>query len=132
MKRALLGDYGRIASWATHLDPDVLPDCKHCFLKRLEAILQDCYSHTSIPMCQHCCQWNLLSESQARTQVSVPNDYPTSCCINSPEVPLGREVGVKYLILDLQSFQWLILAVNVAAHNISAGFWNKRVMIAYL
>ena len=66
LKTSLLGVYGRIASWATNIDPDVLPDCNDCFLKRLELVLQDRYSQSCIPTCNHCCQWDLNSVSEAR------------------------------------------------------------------
>ena len=132
LKTSLLGVYGRIASWATDIDPDVLPDCNNCFLKRLDAVLQDRYSHTCIPMCNSCCQWDLNSVSEACKRVCVPTGYPTRSCINSPQVPVGREIGAKYLPPVQQTFQWLISAVNLAAHNVSAGVWNKGVMVAYL
>ena len=34
LKTALLGIYGQIASWVAEIVPDVLADCKECFLKR--------------------------------------------------------------------------------------------------
>ena len=132
LKTSLLGDYGRVASWAAHIVPDVLADCEQCFGRRIEALLQDRYSRADIPQCQRCCQWNLRSESNSRARVPVPKDYPTTCCPNSPEMPFGRAVGAKYLVPVEQTFEWLTCAVNLAAHNVTAGFWNKTVMVAYL
>ena len=72
LKTSVLGDYGRVAIYATAIGPDVLPDCKNYFQKRLKAVLEDCYSNFSIPCCGQCCQWHLLSESVSRKRVLVP------------------------------------------------------------
>ena len=65
LKTAILGTYGKIASWATDIIPDILADCKKCFLKRLELTLQDSFSKTNMPPCQKYCQWDLMSESKS-------------------------------------------------------------------
>ena len=132
LKTSLLGDYGKIASWAADIDPEVLPDCKKCFQKRLEAVLKDCNSNFSIPRCRQCCQWNLLSDSVSRKRVLVPKNYPTTKHHDSPDAPIGRQVGIQYIVPVHQTFQWLILAVRFAVHNVSAGVWNKGVMEAFL
>jgi len=114
LKTALLGTYGKIASWATDIIPDILADCKKCFLKRLELTLQDSFSKTNMPQCQKCCQWDLMSESKSRKKVPMPKDYPTMCDPNSPDVPYGRSVSSKYLIPVKQTFEWLNCCVNYA------------------
>ena len=132
LKTALLGDYGRMASWATDIMPDVLADCNDCFVKRLGKLLMDPYSPTDIPNCNKCCQWDLRSQSSSRKKVSVPKLYPTQCCPNSPVQPLGRHVSMQYLPPVNQSFQWLIEVVEFAAHNVKVGLWRKGVMVDFL
>ena len=132
LKTALLGLYGRIASWATGIVPDLLADCKVCFSKRLHCLLNDPYSKTNIPTCKDCCQWDLDSKSTSTKKVPVPTHYPTKYCPHSPEAPYGRNVSIKYLIPVPQSFPWLICAVEYAAHNVKAGVWKKGVMVDYL
>ena len=132
LKTSLLGQYGKIASWASDIVPDALADCKRCFNKRLRLILKDPFSRTAIGKCNKCCQWNLSSDSKSLKRFRVPPKYPTQCCPQSPEPPHGREVGVKYLLPEPQSFPWLISAVKYAAHNVSAGVWNKGNMVDYL
>ena len=132
LKTALLGTYGQIASWAADIDPDVLPDCDRCFKKRTIALISDRHSKSNLDQCRSCCQWNLKSTSKSRNRILVPNKYPTKSCENSPSAPSDREVGIRYIIPVHQNFEWLIQAVSYAAHNVSAGFWNKGVMTAYL
>ena len=132
LKTSLLGQYGKIASWASDIVPDTLADCKRCFAERLRLLLLDPFSRTVICTCSKCCQWNLESDSNSRKKVPVPPNYPTQCCPQSPEPPRGREVGVKYLLPVPQSFPWLVSAVEYAAHNVKAGVWNKGVMVDYL
>ena len=132
LKTALLGQYGRMASWATDIVPDVFADCKNCFSKRLHLLLNDPYSKTHIPTCKDCCQWDLHSESNSRKKVPLPPLYPTKCCPDSPEAPDGRHTSIKYLIPVPQSFPWLICAVEYASHNVKVGVWNKGSMVDYL
>jgi hypothetical protein len=132
LKTALLGTYGKIASWATAIIPDILADCKKCFLKCLELTLQDSFSKLNMPQCKKCCQWDLMSESKSRKKVPMPKDYPTMCDPNSPDVPYGRSVSSKYLIPVKQTFEWLNCCVNYAAHNVTVGCWKKGVMVDYL
>lgn len=132
LKTALLGHYGRIASWATGIEPDALADCKKCFGRRLEAVLNDRHSRSNIPNCGNCCQWDLRSQSLSRKRVLVPELYPTTCHPSSPEVPNGRPMRATFLEPIQQTFAWLITAVLLAAYNVSAGVWNKGVMDAYL
>ena len=132
LKTALLGLYGRMASWATDIVPDLFADCKNCFSKRLHLLLNDPYSKTNLPTCKDCCQWELNSESKSRKKVPLPTLYPTKCCPDSPEAPYGRDISIKYLIPVPQSFPWLICAVEYASHNVKVGVWNKGVMVDYL
>ena len=132
LKTSLLGIYGKIASWASDIVPDLLADCKGCFTKRLRLLLNDPFSKTDIPTCNKCCQWNLESESSSSKKVPVPPNYPKKCCPRSPEPPRGREIAIKYLLPVPQSFPWLICAVEYASHNVKAGVWNKGVMVDYL
>ena len=76
--------------------------------------------------------WDLNSDSQSRKRIGVPDKYPTECASDSPDIPYGREIGVKYVTPVRQTFEWLKCAVILAAHNVSAGVWNKGVMEAYL
>ena len=132
LKTALLGVYGQIASWAAEIEPDVLADCKKCFQRRCDKVMQDRHSQSNLPPCQLCCQWDLNSKSRARTRVKVPDKYPTKCDDNSPTVPAGREMSASYIAPVRQTFSWLKEAVLFAAHNVSVGAWNKGVMEAYL
>ena len=94
--------------------------------------MKDRHSKSIMRPCSLCCQWDLNSESQSRTKVLVPKDYPTVIASDSPKVPMGREIGAKYVTPVKQTFQWLEEAVHLASHNVSAGVWRKGVMVAYL
>ena len=132
LKTSLLGDYGRIASWAACIVPDILVDCKLCFNERLKCILDNHHSAIHLRSCSKCCQWNLRSTSSSRKNVSVPKYYPTTCDENSPVAPTGRQANVKYLIPIQQTFEWLITAIFFASHNVSVGAWKRCVIDAYL
>ena len=131
-KTALLGSYGKIASWACDIVPEVLPDCKKCFDRRLTALLQDRHSKSNIPNCSYCCQWDLNSNSRSVKRSIVPDKYPTESDPDSPEVPEGREMGATHVPPVKQTFEWLSKAVLLAAHNVTVGAWNKGVMDSYL
>ncbi len=45
LKTSVLGTYGKIASWAAEININVLLDCKKCFEKRSEELIQ--YRHWS-------------------------------------------------------------------------------------
>ena len=132
LKTSLLGDYGRIASWAARIVPDILADCVSCFDQRLKALFSDRHSAINMTPCHKCCQWDLRSTSSSIKNVTVPKSYPTSCDMNSPPAPAGREVNAKYLVPVQQTFSWLSIAISFAAHNVSVGAWKKGVMVAYL
>ena len=55
LKTSLLGDYGRIASWAACIASDILADCKLCFNERLKCILDDRHSAIHLRSCSKCC-----------------------------------------------------------------------------
>ena len=65
LKISLLGTYGQISSWAAAIEPNVLADCKRCFNRRISVLLLDRHSASQIRPCQHCCQWDLCSTSDA-------------------------------------------------------------------
>ena len=44
LKTSLLGTYGRVASWATDINTDVLPDCNRCFQKRITFLRNNSYN----------------------------------------------------------------------------------------
>ena len=74
---ALLGTYGRIASWAADVDHNVLPDCNTCHKKRLEGISSaGLGSATMDRKCGRCCQWDLTSDSPALKRIKPPELYP--------------------------------------------------------
>ena len=98
LKTSLLGDYGRIASWAARIVPDILADCISCFDQRLNALFSDRHSAINMTPCHKCCQWDLRSTSSSIKNVTVPKSYPTSCDMNSPPASAGREVNAQYLV----------------------------------
>ena len=132
LKTALLGVYEQIASWAAEIVPDVLADCRKCFLLCCDALFKGRHSKSDLVPCSHCCQWDLKSESASTKKVLVPAKYPTACDIDSPDVPLGREMGASFILPMKQNFAWVTSAVRLAAHNVSSGAWNRGVMEAYL
>ena len=121
LKTPLLGTYGQISSWAAAIEPNVLADCKRCFNRRISVLLLDRHSASHIRPCQHCCQWDLCSTSDASKRIHVPEKYPRICAPNSPDPPVGREIGLSYLVPVRQNFEWLIRAVAVATHNVTLG-----------
>ena len=56
LKIPLLGVFGKIASWAADIRPDVLADCSKCFDVRVNALI--CNSESEFPgsTCKNCCQ----------------------------------------------------------------------------
>ena len=72
LKTSLLGIHGRIASWATDIDPDILSDCNKCFKKRLSQIFNDRHSCSNMNVCHDCCQWNLDSTSASVKRIAAP------------------------------------------------------------
>ena len=54
------------------------------------------------------------------------------CANDSPDPPVGREIGVSHIIPVNQTFPWLIQAGTFDTHNVMLGIWNKGVMEAYL
>ena len=95
-------------------------------------MLLDRHSASQIRPCQHCYQLDLCSTSDASKQIPVPEKYPRICAPDSPDPPVGREIGLLYLVPVRQNFEWLIRAVAVATHNVTLGVWNQGVMEAYL
>jgi len=83
-------------------------------------------------VCHDCCQWDLNSSSVSLMKIGVPEKYPHECAPDSPEIPDGRQMGVTFIKPIKQTFKWLTMAVLLAAHNVSLGFWKKGVMDAYL
>ena len=133
LKIMLLGDYGKIASWAAPIEPDVLADCKKCFKERIRSVLDDGHEKTSLDgSCRQCCQWDLHSNSPALKKIVPPEKYPTVAADHAPPAPEGREINLRFLKPVQQSFEWMIAAVLYAAFNVSAGVWNSGVMEVYL
>ena len=132
LKISLLGVFGKIASWAADIRPDVLADCSKCFDVRVNALIRNSESKFPGSTCKNCCQWDLNSASHSITSVHPPEYYPKKCCPNSPPPPVGRDVNVRFIKPVKQTFDWLISAVNFAAHNVREGILKKRVMYAYL
>ena len=78
--------------------PDVLANCKKCFLVRWDALLKDRHSKSDLAACTHYCQWDLNSKSSLAKKVLVPLKYPTTCDTDSPDVPGGREMGALFIL----------------------------------
>ena len=95
---------------------DVLADCKKCFRKRCDAVMQDRHSKSNLVQCNDCCQWDLNSKSLLAKKVVVPEKYPTECAPDSPEVPVAREMGALY---------GLTSAVLIVSHNVTAVYGIK-------
>ena len=132
LKTPLLGTYGQISSWAAAIEPNVLADCKRCFNRRISVLLLDRHSASQIRPCQHCCQWDLCSTSDTSKRIPVPEKYPRICAPDSPDPPVGRKIGLLFLVPVRQHFEWLIRAVAVATHNVTLDVWNQGVMEMYL
>ncbi len=132
LKTALLGTYGKIASWAAEIHTDILPDCKKCFDRRLKEVLKDRHSRVVMSTCSRCCQWDLESESACLTKIPPPDKYPTESSPGAPSPPIGRTVNERYLKPIKQSFRFLVAATSFAAYNVASGLWNKGVMDTYL
>ena len=132
LKTALLGTFGRIASWATEIYADSLADCPKCFERRLMAILKDRHNPGELPECQNCMQFDLKSKSPAVKKLQLPEKYPTKQHEESPCPPFGRGVLETHIRPMEQNFKWLIAAMVFATWNVSTGVWNKSTMTAYL
>ncbi len=132
MKTSLLGSYGKIASWASDINPNVLPDCRKCFEQHSEKIIECRHWSSQMKSCRNCCQWDLKSSSASLKRLCIPEKYPNKSATNAPQPSLGRGIQEKYLIPVRQTFKFLIAAVVFASYNGAEGVWTKRVMDVYL
>ena len=134
LKTSLLGTYGRVASWATDISTDVLPDCNRCFQKMLTNIQNNNGDREPAldGRCGWCCQWDLKSNSRSMKRILPPEDYPTRTDMGAPPPPVGQEVGIRYLVPIEQTFNMLISSVEFAAYHVKKGLWTKAMMNAYL
>jgi hypothetical protein len=133
LKTALLGTYGKVASWAADVDPKVLPDCDVCYRQRVKNLFDVGMDVRNVRgTCARCCQWDLTSTSQAVKKILPPPNYPTKTDEGAPLPANGREVGVKFIKPIPQSFEMLIASVNYAAYHVRFNLWNKGNMDAYL
>ena len=122
-----------MASWATDVDPTVLPDCDVCYRNRVKNLFDIGMDVKNVSgSCSRCCQWNLASTSPAIKKLLPPQNYPKKTDDNAPLPPTGREVAVKFLKPIPQSFAMLIASVNYAAYHIRLNLWNKGMMDEYL
>ena len=77
LKTSFLGTYGKVASWAAEIDPNVLPDCDRCFKARVRNLFEKgIEENNSSATCQRCCQWDLSSTSNSVKKLLPPPDYP--------------------------------------------------------
>ena len=132
VKTALLGTYGKTASWAMDVNPRVLPDCDICYAKRLDSVIADGLQSPCMDGCGMCCQWNLQSNSSALKKIKPPEHYPRRTEDEAPIAPLGRATGITHILPVKQDFEWLVQALNYAAYHVDRGLWNKGNMEAYL
>ena len=72
LKISLLGVFGKIASWAADIRPDVLADCSKCFDVRVKSLIRNSESEFPGSVCKNCCQWDLNSASHSITSVHPP------------------------------------------------------------
>jgi len=132
LKISHLGIWGKRSLWCTPIDHKTLPYCNRCFKMEIEDILSDPFGNSCLRRCHRCCQWDMTSDSNANKKFDAPPNYPTVADVNAPRPPLGRSIGDNFMIPIFLTFQWLISAVQFAAHNVKAKAWNKTVMRAYL
>ena len=126
LQTALLGTYGRIASWAADIDHNILPDCNTCHKKRLERVsFAGLGSATMDRTCGRCCQWDLTLNSPALKRIKPPELYPKNTDDGAPPAHEGRAVGVKHIIPVKQSFPWLKYCVTMR-HTMSTRVCGTR------
>ena len=132
LKTALLGTFGKVASWAAEIQPNILADCSDCFETRLKHVLTDCHSPCMMDTCRRCCQWDLNSSSQSLKKIDLPAKYPTVEADGCPPPPFHRSTKETYVHPVYQTFKFLVAAVLFATYNVTNGVWNKGMLDAYL
>lgn len=85
LKTSLLGIYGKVASWATDVDPKVLLDCDLCYRNRVKILFDIGMDVKNVSgTCGRCCQWNLTSTSPAIKTLLPPPNYQKETTIMHP------------------------------------------------
>lgn len=112
LKTSLLRTYGQVASWATNVDPKVLPDCDHYFKEQVRNLFEIGLGEKNVDgKFGRCCQWDLTSSSPALKNIFPQETYPKRTEDGAPEPPLGCEAGVRFLKQVQQMFEMLIFSV---------------------
>ena len=65
LREMLLGTFGLQSNWAAAVDYLHLPDCQRCSISRLKQTIANHYSVLKLATCRLCCQWDMVSSSQA-------------------------------------------------------------------
>ena len=92
-------------------------------------------SQTSYRKCGKCCDFDYLTTSRA-AEFSVPKNYPTSKHVDSPPLPLGRDIvkdnRTKKLRPIKLSYKILVDGVKAACFNLHTKQWKVVETRSYL
>jgi len=108
--------------------PDRIASCRQCYLKRLRNYFpKKMLSQTPNRKCGKCCDFDFLATSRA-AEFSVPNKYPTSKHVDSPPLPVGRDIvkdnRTKKLRPIKLSYNILVNGVKAACYNLHTKQWK--------
>ena len=127
-----MGNFGKRFGWSAKIDHLNLGYCKACFRRETEYLLGITGDPFDANICHRCCRWDMSSTSSANKKVSVSEKYPRFADNGSPTPPANRKAGNLFLLPAKLDWNFLLMSVRYAAHNVRKGVWSKAVMEDYL